>query len=165
VIHVQALTELTLLHRKTTVPLDDCIKEAIGMPSIMGARSIFVFPRLTHRCHSSAFYFSNDDKLYRTAFVYKATVRILQSATFAPYSIIPTFLAIGVSLWWQIIDKTFRRLQPYLAMSKQPVSIKHSSALSYQSSYLAWAAVKAAMHKHWLLAVITIGSTICQIRK
>jgi hypothetical protein len=111
------------------------------------------------------FHFSNYDKLYRTAFVYKATVRILQSATFAPYSIIPTFLAIGVSLWWQIIDKTFRRLQPYLAMSKQPVYIKHSSALSYQSSYLAWAAVKATMHRHWLLAVITIGSTICQIRK
>ncbi|KAH7402793.1 hypothetical protein BKA66DRAFT_480935 [Pyrenochaeta sp. MPI-SDFR-AT-0127] len=106
---------------------------------------------------------SDSNKLYRTAFVYQATIHAFKSVTFAPFPILPTLLAIGVSLWWDMIYKTFRRLQPLLAMCRRESSIKGSSGLSYQSSYVGWTAAKAAMHRHWLLGFVALGSVACQL--
>ena len=85
--------------------------------------------------------------------------------SFAPFSIVPTILAIGISLWWSSLDATLRRLQPYLAMSKEPLKPKDGVCLSYQSSYWAWAMVKALKHRHWMLVAITLGTTLSQICK
>jgi hypothetical protein len=114
---------------------------------------------------SVLYHFAVRNKLYKTAFVYRATIHMLQSAKFAPYSILPTLLAVGVELVWDSIESTIRRLQPYLSMTKKPTPIKDGSGLSYQSSYLAWSALKALKHKHWLLAMISTGSVVCKICK
>jgi hypothetical protein len=111
------------------------------------------------------YHYSSQSKLYKTFFVFQATVRVLSSGTFAPYSILPTLFAVIVGLWWDTIDKTVRRLQPYLSMSSQPTRIDSGSGLSYQSSYLVWAASKAARKKHWILAMVGLGSMICKIRR
>ncbi|KAF2178151.1 hypothetical protein K469DRAFT_731902 [Zopfia rhizophila CBS 207.26] len=79
------------------------------------------------------------------------TVSVLRVSTLAPYSIIPTFLA------------PMRILQPYLAMSQEPTHLKKGAGLSYQSSYWAYAAFKAAKNRHWFLFLVTLGSTLCQI--
>jgi hypothetical protein len=111
------------------------------------------------------YHYSSQSKLYKTFFVFQATVRVLASGTFAPYSILPTLFAVIVGLWWDTIDKTVRRLQPYLSMSSQPTRMDSGSGLSYQASYLAWAASKAARKKHWILAMVGLGSMICKICK
>jgi hypothetical protein len=89
----------------------------------------------------------------------------LQSAVFASYSILPTFLAIGVGLMWDAIEKTSRRLLPFLSMSNKPTPLNIGSCLTYQSSFLGWATLKALSHRHWLLAMVSAGSVVCQICK
>jgi hypothetical protein len=110
------------------------------------------------------YHFSQMSKLFRTLFVYQKTVHFLGTSRFAPFSIIPTVLGIFLSLWWDNLDKTFRRLQPYLSMSRQATTFKQGVGLSYQSSYLAWASGKAARNGHWTLFLVTVGSTTCQAR-
>ena len=111
------------------------------------------------------YHFSLQSKLYKTFFVFQATVRVFSSGTFAPYSILPTLVAVAVGLWWDTVDRTVRRLQPYLSMSKQPTRIESGCGLSYQSSYLVWVATKALRKKHWILAMVGVGSMICKICK
>jgi hypothetical protein len=50
-------------------------------------------------------------------------------------------------------------------MSKRPTRMDSGSGLSYHSSYLAWAASKAARKRHWILAMVGLGSMICKIRE
>ena len=85
--------------------------------------------------------------------------------TFAPISIVATFISVAVSLWWDQIDTTFRLLQPYIAMSERPTPIRRGAGLTYRSKTWAGAAFKAARNRHWVLLVINIGSVLCQIRK
>ncbi|KAF2195642.1 hypothetical protein K469DRAFT_744158 [Zopfia rhizophila CBS 207.26] len=104
-----------------------------------------------------------DYRLYQTASVYQASIPFFntQISSVAPYSIVPTLRAVGLGLWWDTLDKSFRTVQPYLSMWKDEASISHG--LSYRSTYWAWAALKSASNKHWLLSFITIGSTPCQV--
>ncbi|RDW71544.1 hypothetical protein BP6252_08107 [Coleophoma cylindrospora] len=82
---------------------------------------------------------------------------------FAPYSILPTFVAVMVKLWWGSIDETFRRLQPYISLAKNPTSNAKGTTLSYISSPLVWAAVKAGRHRHWLLASVATGALLGEV--
>jgi Protein of unknown function (DUF3433) len=88
--------------------------------------------------------FAKQSRLYQSAFVYQASISILKThlSTVAPFSIIPTLIAVAMSLWWGTIDVNFRRLQPVLSMSKAPTPILKGAGLSYQSSYWLWAAFK-----------------------
>lgn len=102
--------------------------------------------------------------LYGTALLYRADFTINNSAfAIAPYSIVPTFLAVLVGLWWGSIEQTFRRIQPYVSMTKRPTSMRHGPFLSYVSSYLVWGAWKAIAHKHWILALLCLGATFAEI--
>ncbi len=83
-------------------------------------------------------------------------------STIATYSIIPTLLAVCVGLWWGSMETDFRTLQPYLAMTRRPVTFANGVNLSYQSSYLLWAAIKAAFHSHWLLTFVCTGAFFSQ---
>lgn len=80
-------------------------------------------------------------------------------------SIASTSVAVGVGLWWGSIDGALRRLQPYVSMAEGPKVLSHGALLSYQSSYWAWAAMKAALKKQWFLCTITLGTSLCPIRK
>ncbi|KAF2122407.1 hypothetical protein BDV96DRAFT_594294 [Lophiotrema nucula] len=110
-------------------------------------------------------HFAGLSKLYQTAFVYEANIPIFNKSisTIAPYSIVPTILAVLVGLWWDSLDKHFRLLQPYLSMSKKTPSLAKGAGLQYQTSYWVWAAFRAARNKHWLLLIVTFGSTLSQV--
>lgn len=107
--------------------------------------------------------------LYEEAFVYQVNMSFLSNSmsSVAPVSMIPTLIATIIGLWWGAIDDTFRRLQPYIAMSDGDPPISRGADLSYQSSFWLWACIKAAMNKHWLLSLLTLGSTlspVCKLR-
>ncbi|KAF2016569.1 hypothetical protein BU24DRAFT_205296 [Aaosphaeria arxii CBS 175.79] len=84
-------------------------------------------------------------------------------ARFAPYSVIPTLLAVLIGLWWGALETVFRMAQPFVAMAERPTTSARGSGLSYQSSYLAWAATRAIHRKHWLLGLVCIGASLSQI--
>jgi hypothetical protein len=111
--------------------------------------------------------FSAKSRLHQVAFIYEANVSKLglSFSTFAPISIAPTVISIAIGLWWDQLDSTFRILQPYIAMSRQPTPIRNGAGLTYRSKTWAGAAIKAARNKHWLLFMIALGSVFCQIRK
>ncbi len=108
--------------------------------------------------------YARENKLHRTAFTYKVDLGLF-STTFSPHSVIATLVAVGIGLSWDGIDKPMRILQPYLSMSRKPVVSARGASLTYQSSYWVWAAVKAALHKHWILCMVAIGITLSQVRK
>lgn len=102
--------------------------------------------------------------LSRSAFVYQLDLRVF-NARFSPQSVLATLLAVGVAMWWDAMDKVLRSVQPFLSMSNATVDVRHGAALSYQASYWFWASIRAAMNKHWLLSLMTFGTTLCQIRE
>ena len=111
--------------------------------------------------------FSARSRLSQLAFIYEADVSKLglSFSTFAPISIAPTLVSIVIGLWWDQLDTTFRALQPYIAMSRRPTSIRNGAGLTYRSKTWAGAAIKAARNKHWMLLMIAVGSVLCQIRE
>lgn len=120
-----------ILHRWTITGLSFCLVAILAVIAVLYAFSL----------HSG---------LYEKAFTYETQVVISDThlSTVAPYSIIPTAFAVGIGLWWGSMETEFRLLQPFLAMARRPVTFSHGVNLSYQSSYLLWAAVKAALHNH-----------------
>lgn len=113
------------------------------------------------------YWISTHDGLYQSAFVYQAAITIGNSTlgTLAPYSIIPTLIAVIIGLWWGAIESVFRVVQPYVAMADGPVFSGRGSGLSYQSSYLVWATFRAARRGHWLLGLVCTGAFFSQIRE
>ncbi|KAJ4291613.1 hypothetical protein N0V90_009508 [Kalmusia sp. IMI 367209] len=109
--------------------------------------------------------FATGSKLRQQAFIYEADLSKfgLSLSSFAPISIAPAAISIAISLWWDQIDMTFRLLQPYIAMSQEATTIHHGAGLTYRSKTWFGAAVKAARHRHWLLFMVAIGSTLCQV--
>jgi hypothetical protein len=108
--------------------------------------------------------YARANKLHRTAFTYQVDLDLFNTK-FSPHSVIATLIAVGIGLSWDGIDKPMRILQPYLSMSRKPVVSARGASLTYQSSYWIWAAVKAALHKHWILCMVTAGTTLSQVRK
>ncbi|OAL53707.1 hypothetical protein IQ07DRAFT_317344 [Pyrenochaeta sp. DS3sAY3a] len=106
--------------------------------------------------------FASQGRLTRSFFVSEVDWKLFHTSI-SPASIITTLVAVIISLTWDGIDKPMRTLQPYLAMSKRSSYISEGVNLSYQSVYWAWAATKAAFQKHWILVLITTGTTLCQI--
>ncbi|KAJ5289933.1 uncharacterized protein N7443_010186 [Penicillium atrosanguineum] len=111
------------------------------------------------------YHFAETSGLYQKAFVYEVNFSWLSNgiSSVAPFSMIPTVIATGIGLWWSAIDDNFRRLQPFIAMSKSHPQFSRGASLSYQSSFWMWACMKAALNKHWLLALLTFGSSLSPI--
>ncbi|CZT43812.1 uncharacterized protein RSE6_03900 [Rhynchosporium secalis] len=112
---------------------------------------------------SFLYWYSRNHGLYQSGFVYEASWSIGELGAIAPYSIIPTLIAVVVGLWWDAIDVSFRTAQPFVSMTKGPTIGRNGSALSYQSSYLAWAGLRAIKRRHWLLAFVSTGAFLSQI--
>jgi len=103
-----------------------------------------------------------EQKLYRTAFVYQVDLGLFQTS-FSPHSVIATLIAVAIGLSWDGIDKPLRALQPCLEMSRNSSNASRTVSLTYQPSFWAWAAVKAALHRHWILCLVATGTTLSQI--
>ncbi|KAL5316511.1 hypothetical protein ACEPPN_015559 [Leptodophora sp. 'Broadleaf-Isolate-01'] len=111
------------------------------------------------------YWYSQSHGLYQSAFVYQVEWNIgdYSLGYIAPYSIIPTLFAVIVGLWWGALESIFRTAQPFISMAKGPTTGGKGAGLSYQSSYLAWAGVRAVSRKHWLLAFVCTGAFLSQI--
>lgn len=109
--------------------------------------------------------FSARSLLSQAGFTYEADISKLNLSfpTFAPISIAPTVASIVIGLWWDQLDMTFRTLQPYISMSQRPTSISAGAGLTYKSKTWIGAAIKAARHRHWVLLMVAVGSTLTQV--
>jgi hypothetical protein len=116
---------------------------------------------------SVLYHYAETSGLYQKAFVYEVKLSILSNgvSSVAPFSMIPTLIATGIGLWWSALDDNFRRLQPFVAMSKGHPPISGGVSLSYRSSFWLWACFKSAFHKHWLLSLLTLGSSLSPVCK
>jgi hypothetical protein len=110
---------------------------------------------------------SRRSALYQTAFVYQKSISLGNGITadLTPYSIIPTLIAVIVKLWWGDLEGTFKRLQPYVMMARQPTKASRGLTLSYIDSVMLWASWKAVTKKHWLLVLISLGAFTTEICK
>jgi hypothetical protein len=116
---------------------------------------------------SVLYHYAESAVLYGKAFVYQIQLSVFNSgmSSVAPFSMIPTVIAVGIGLWWSAIDDNFRRLQPFLSMTRGDPQFRKGVDLSYQTCYWFWAAGKAASNKHWLLLLVTLGSTLSPVCK
>lgn len=116
---------------------------------------------------SVLYHYADSAVLYGKAFVYQIQLSVFNSgmSSVAPFSMIPTIIAVGIGLWWSAIDDNFRRLQPFLSMARGSPPFQKGVDLSYQTCYWFWAAGKAASNKHWLLLIVTLGTTLSPVCK
>jgi len=115
------------------------------------------------------YWYSDAIGLHQTAFVYAFDVSVggLDLGDVNPASLVTTLVAVSIGLWWGSLDTTLRRIQPYLALAKTPVTKSGSEAvsISYGSSYLLWATWRAVRRSHWVLALVCTGAFLSEIRK
>lgn len=111
--------------------------------------------------------FSETEGLYQTAFVYQLDFKVagMELDAINPASILTTFLAVCISLWWGSVDSSMRKLQPFLALAKEPVKGQDGASLTYEASYMLWAAFRAVKRRHWLLALVSCGAFYAEICK
>ncbi|RVX66331.1 hypothetical protein B0A52_09762 [Exophiala mesophila] len=109
--------------------------------------------------------FSETEGLYQTAFVYQLDFNVggMQLDTINPASILTTLLAVCIALWWGSVDSSMRKLQPFLALAKEPVTGEDGVSLTYEASYMLWAAFRAVKRRHWLLALVSCGAFYAEI--
>lgn len=109
-------------------------------------------------------YFSLRDGLYQSVFVYQVELNIddYSLGYIAPYSIVPTLLAVIVGLWWGALESIFRTAQPFISMAKGPTTGGKGSGISYQPSYLAWAGIRAINRQHWVIAFVCTGAFLLE---
>ncbi|KAI4726287.1 hypothetical protein E4T49_05920 [Aureobasidium sp. EXF-10728] len=102
---------------------------------------------------------SSKKGLYQTSLVYQIHIDLAQaSTTLAPYSIIPTFLAIAAKLWFAMASDTVQRYQPFIAMIKIPTEVSKSVSVEYLNTPTALVFLKALRSSHWLLALVGAGA-------
>jgi hypothetical protein len=102
--------------------------------------------------------------IHQSAFVYQLNLDVLgATTTMAPYSIIPTLCAVGIKLWFEAIGDVFKRLQPYITMSKAPTRLPNSILAEYANTPTPFVSVKAIQHSHWLLVMIGLGAFATEV--
>lgn len=109
------------------------------------------------------FILSHTTGLYQSAFTYQMEFSSSEIFTFAPYSIVPTLVAIAVVMWWENIDSTFRRLQPYVTMAQEAVPISPVLGMSYLSTLSIGSMFRAMGNGHWLVALVSFGAVLGQV--
>lgn len=93
--------------------------------------------------------------LYQKALLYQMRIDLAQgSATLAPYSILPTLLAIGAKLWFAMAADVVERYQPFIAMVDRPAELFKSVSVEYLNTPTALVSLKALRSSHWLLALV-----------
>ncbi|OTA88589.1 hypothetical protein M434DRAFT_14935 [Hypoxylon sp. CO27-5] len=111
------------------------------------------------------YWYSGIYGLYQTAFVYAFNITIggVDLSNVNPASILTTFLAVFIGLWWGSLETTLRRIQPFLSLAKKPVTGDEGLLVSYISSYLLRAVWKASRRRHWVLAAVCTGAVLSEI--
>lgn len=133
--------------------------------SIFGLLALVVLLLSILAAIATLYAYSRKRSLYQSAFVFALDIEVNGKSygQVNPASIITTLLGVCVSLWWGSLDSTFRRYQPFLALAKEPVRGWKGISVSYGSSYLLWAAQRAARRGHWVLSSVCTGAFFTQI--
>lgn len=109
---------------------------------------------------------SRTSGIHQVPFVYEFKTQIFDAAaTLAPYSILPTLIAVGVKLWIAAVGETLKRFQPYIAMAHAPIPLKDSVLVEYLNAPIALVSLKAVKHSHWILALAGLGALATEICK
>lgn len=104
--------------------------------------------------------------IYDKAFTYNVNMDLLgRYRSFAPFSIVPTLLAIALGLWWDVVDKNLRLYQPYASLASAPMRSSRSIGVSYRSTYWLWASLKALMNGHLILSFVASSSFMIPVCK
>ncbi|THZ06847.1 hypothetical protein D6C93_01292 [Aureobasidium pullulans] len=102
---------------------------------------------------------SSSTGLYQTSVAYQLQLHIAQTtATLAPYTIVPTFLAIGAKLWFAMVTDSVQKYQPFVAMMGRPAKLSESISVEYHNTPTALVSLKALKSSHWLLALLGVGA-------
>ncbi|KAI0165245.1 hypothetical protein GGR52DRAFT_101832 [Hypoxylon sp. FL1284] len=111
------------------------------------------------------YWYNNTYGLYQTAFVYAFDISVngTDFGSVNPASIITTLVAVCIGLWYNSLETTLRRVQPFLALAKKPVIGSKGISVSYTSSYLLWAAYRASKRRHLVLVLICTGAFFVEV--
>ncbi|THV81641.1 hypothetical protein D6D29_05220 [Aureobasidium pullulans] len=102
---------------------------------------------------------SSSTGFYQTSVAYQLQLHIAQTtATLAPYTIVPTFLAIGAKLWFAMVTDSVQKYQPFVAMMGRPAKLSESISVEYHNTPTALVSLKALKSSHWLLALLGVGA-------
>jgi hypothetical protein len=97
--------------------------------------------------------------LHQASFLYRMHINFAQtSATLAPYSIIPTFLAIGAKLWFAMAGDVVQRYQPFIMMVRKPTQLSKCVSAECCGVPTALVSFRALGYPHWLLA--SVGAAV-----
>ena len=80
------------------------------------------------------------------------------------YSIIPTALALLVKLPWNSLDETFRRLQPFSQLAKEPSNPRRTVVADLNLPVPLWSTFLSASTGYWFVVLITVGSLGMEFR-
>lgn len=80
----------------------------------------------------------------------------------APYSVIPTFICLGIMLFWASMVKTLRTLQPYISMTKK-TSLSPRNPPSFINFSLLWTIGSAAWNREFLLSLVAVCGILSQV--
>lgn len=104
--------------------------------------------------------------LFDRALVYELDLHIGEAISrLAPYSILPTLIAVGFKLWYNAVAETISRQQPFRSMLNRPALLTSSIATDYGNIPMALTMFRACKNNHWLLALAglgVLGGEVCE---
>ena len=102
--------------------------------------------------------------IHQSPFVFRFDFDILNNSTnLAPYSIIPTFLAVATKAWFGSVGDALKMFQPYISLIKAPVPVSSSLLVEYINTPIALASIKAFRNSHWVLTSVALGALATEI--
>jgi hypothetical protein len=112
------------------------------------------------------FVLAQRSELHQAFFTYRANIKVFGSSNYVlPFAILPTVLAVVITIWWDSVNITCRLVQPYTAIHHATQRPSQGLGLSYASHFWLGASAKALKSRHWLLALITSTTFLVQLRK
>ncbi|KAH0367722.1 hypothetical protein KCU65_g4437, partial [Aureobasidium melanogenum] len=143
-------------------PLDNLSPIGDTRPAVLKLRigaSLLCFLLLLLVALTVLYWLSLTTGLHQAPVLYQMHVNLAQaSATLAPYSIVPTLLAICAKLWFAVAGDTVQRYQPYITMIRRPTELSKSISVEYMNTPTTLVSLKALKCSHWLLALIGAGA-------
>ncbi|KAJ4346793.1 uncharacterized protein N0V89_010725 [Didymosphaeria variabile] len=110
--------------------------------------------------------YATGNRLYQNVFVDQVKFGEIAGhvARFTPFSIVPTFLAVLLGMWWDGIQQKFCQLQPFIAMTQpEGTSWKDGPGMHYSATNWIKSSSRAILNRHWLLFFVIVGNVLCQI--
>ena len=111
--------------------------------------------------------YAKNGSLRQSIFTHSSEIRLnnSESLKYTPISIIPTFVAVCIGLWWGAVQQTFYCLHPYLILSSPAGVPLRSVQGSCNPTNWCSSLVKSFCERHMSLFMLVIGCFLCQFRK